>query len=148
MSGFPPPAAGTGAWTSGLCGCFSDCKSCWPAFFCPCVLVGQAAETLDRGNTSCGTAGAIYCWLLHFSAWIPCLLPWIYSCSYRSKLRAAYGLPEKPCADCCVHLCCEPCALSQMYRELKNRGVDPAAGWAVNSEKLTSAPVPMQDMKR
>ena len=70
-------------------------------------------------------AGAIYCALLHAGV---CLLHCLYSCSYRRKLRAAYGLPAKPCADGCVHCFCEPCALSQMYRELKNRGADPADG--------------------
>ena len=70
-------------------------------------------------------AGAIYCALLHAGV---CLLHCLYSCSYRRKLRAAYGLPAEPCADGCVHCFCEPCALSQMYRELKNRGADPADG--------------------
>ena len=70
-------------------------------------------------------AGAIYCGLQHAGL---CLLHCLYSCSYRRKLRAAYGLPAEPCADGCVHCFCEPCALSQMYRELKNRGADPADG--------------------
>ena len=46
----------------------------------------------------------------------------LYSCFYRYKLRKAYELAEKPCADCCVHLFCDPCALCQEYRELHNRG--------------------------
>ncbi|CAL4940998.1 unnamed protein product [Urochloa decumbens] len=122
MSDYPPPP---GTWTTGLCGCFSDCKSCCLAFFCPCVAFGQVAETVDKGVTSCGLAGAIYCVLLHAGL---CLLHCLYSCSYRRKLRAAYGLPAEPCADGCVHWFCEPCALAQMYRELKNRGADPADG--------------------
>jgi hypothetical protein len=69
-------------------------------------------------------AGAIYCVLLHAGGLLQCL----YSCSYRRKLRAAYGLPAEPCGDGCVHCFCEPCALAQMYRELKNRGTDPADG--------------------
>ncbi|KAG2550026.1 cell number regulator 4-like [Panicum virgatum] len=136
MSGYPPPP---GAWTTGLCGCCSDCKSCCLAFFCPCVAFGQVAETLDKGSTSCGMAGAIYCALQHAGL---CLLHCLYSCSYRGKLRAAYGLPAEPCADGCVHCFCEPCALSQMYRELKNRCADPADGWEVNSQKMATAPVP------
>ncbi|KAF8689313.1 hypothetical protein HU200_042109 [Digitaria exilis] len=83
------------------------------SFFCPCVAFGQVAETIDKGVTL----------LLHAGV---CLLHCIYSCSYRRKLRALYGLPAEPCADGCVHCFCEPCALSQMYRELKNRGADPA----------------------
>jgi hypothetical protein len=30
--------------------------------------------------------------------------------------------------DCLVHFCCETCALSQEYRELKNRGFDMGIG--------------------
>ncbi|CAL4915946.1 unnamed protein product [Urochloa decumbens] len=142
MSDYPPPP---GSWTTGLCGCFSDCKSCCLAFFCPCVAFGQVAETLDKGATSCCMAGAIYCVLLHAGV---CLLHCLYSCSYRRKLRAAYGLAAEPCADGCVHYFCEPCALAQMYRELKNRGADPADGWEANSQKMAMAPVPMQGMTR
>jgi hypothetical protein len=52
----------------------------------------------------------------------------LYSCCYRSRLRGQYALKEKPCADCCVHWFCEPCALCQEYRELKNRGYDMSIG--------------------
>ncbi|XP_066343526.1 cell number regulator 4-like [Miscanthus floridulus] len=142
--GYPPPA---GAWTTGLCGCFSDCKSCCLSFFCPCIPFGQVAEVLDKGVTSCGLAGLIYCLLLHAGVvLVPCHC--LYTCTYRRKLRAAYGLPPEPCGDCCVHFWCRPCALSQMYRELKNRGADPADGWEALSKKMTTAPVPMQDMTR
>ncbi|ONM62335.1 cell number regulator 4 isoform X1 [Zea mays] len=144
MSTYPPP---TGEWTTGLCGCFSDCKSCCLSFLCPCIPFGQVAEVLDKGMTSCGLAGLLYCLLLHAGvAVVPCHC--IYTCTYRRKLRAAYDLPPEPCADCCVHMWCGPCAISQMYRELKNRGADPAMGWEVLSKKTTMAPVPMQDMTR
>uniref|UniRef100_A0A0E0E2D7 Uncharacterized protein n=1 Tax=Oryza meridionalis TaxID=40149 RepID=A0A0E0E2D7_9ORYZ len=48
--------------------------------------------------------------------------------SYRQKLRATFGMAPEPCADCCLQLFCDRCSLSQMYRELKNRGVNPANG--------------------
>ncbi|XP_008646745.1 cell number regulator 4 isoform X3 [Zea mays] len=117
------------------------------SFLCPCIPFGQVAEVLDKGMTSCGLAGLLYCLLLHAGvAVVPCHC--IYTCTYRRKLRAAYDLPPEPCADCCVHMWCGPCAISQMYRELKNRGADPAMGWEVLSKKTTMAPVPMQDMTR
>ncbi|XP_059075072.1 cell number regulator 2-like [Cryptomeria japonica] len=31
--------------------------------------------------------------------------------------------------DCCVHMCCERCAVSQEHSELKQRGLNPSAGW-------------------
>ena len=53
---------------------------------------------------------------------------YIYTCTYRAKLRAHYSLPPKPGPDICVHCCCFFCALCQEYRELKNRGLDPEGG--------------------
>ncbi|KAJ1296013.1 hypothetical protein BS78_01G266400 [Paspalum vaginatum] len=115
------------------------------SFFCPCFAVGQVAEVIDKGATSCGLACLIYFALMNIGAG---LIQCLYSCSYRRKLRAAYGLPQEPCGDGCFHCCCEPCAIAQMYRELKNRGADPADGWEAHSWKMTMAPVPMQDMRR
>jgi len=71
----------------------------------------------------CTCNGAIYATLLSLSG-LACL----YSCYYRSKMRAQYELPEAPCMDCLVHFCCETCALCQEYRELKNRGFDLSIG--------------------
>lgn len=52
----------------------------------------------------------------------------LYSCLYRSKLRAEYDLDEGECPDILVHCCCEHLALCQEYRELKNRGFDLGIG--------------------
>jgi hypothetical protein len=83
------------------------------------------AEIVDSGATSCGTAGALYALLTYFTG-----CQWIYSCTYRAKMRAQFGLPDTPC---CVHFCCEPCALCQQYKELKARGFDPVIGWDLNA---------------
>ncbi|CAN6363360.1 unnamed protein product [Urochloa humidicola] len=144
VMGTPVPAAGIAAapgnaaaanrWTYGLFTCCGDygvcCLTCW----CPCVTFGRVAETVDRGGTSCLAAGAVY-------ELLACLTGchWIYSCTYRSKLRDQFGIPESTCCDCCVHFCCEPCALCQHYRELKARGFDPALGWDRNAQRLAGA---------
>jgi len=52
----------------------------------------------------------------------------LYSCLYRSKLRAEYDVDEGECPDFLVHCCCEHLALCQEYRELKNRGFDLGIG--------------------
>ncbi|KAL5223678.1 hypothetical protein ABZP36_010317 [Zizania latifolia] len=104
--------AGSG-WTTGLCDCSDDCNSLCLACWCPCIPFGQIAEIVDRGTSSWALSAAATC-------------QWVYSCAYRAKLRAAYGLPETPCSDCLVHFCCQACSIAQMYRELKNRGIDPA----------------------
>ncbi|KAI3412727.1 uncharacterized protein J3R85_016982 [Psidium guajava] len=43
-------------------------------------------------------------------------------------LRHRFNLIESPAPDWISHFFCECCALSQEYRELKNRGLDPSIG--------------------
>ncbi|XP_071739275.1 protein PLANT CADMIUM RESISTANCE 2-like [Rutidosis leptorrhynchoides] len=119
-----------GHWSSGLCDCFSDVSNCCLTCWCPCIPFGQIAEIADKGTTSCAVHGTLYTVLLIFTG-----CQWIYSCMYRSKMRQQYMLPEEPCNDCCVHFCCEPCALCQQYRELKHRGFDMSLGWHGNMER-------------
>ncbi|OEL30226.1 Protein PLANT CADMIUM RESISTANCE 3 [Dichanthelium oligosanthes] len=123
------PAAG--AWSSGLCDCCDDAGGCCLTFFCPCITFGRIAGIVDQGATSCCVSGTLY-FLLSAVTGLGCL----YSCCYRSRLRSQYGLTEKPCADCCVHFCCEACALCQEYRELKARGFDMSIGWQGNMERM------------
>uniref|UniRef100_A0A803LAT4 Uncharacterized protein n=1 Tax=Chenopodium quinoa TaxID=63459 RepID=A0A803LAT4_CHEQI len=102
-----------GEFSSGLCDCFSDC------------------------SLSCGVSGALYSLLLAFTG-----CQWIYSCAYRSKLKAQLGMPENSCGDCCTHFWCEACALCQEYRELQHRGYDLALGWQGNVERQNQGMVP------
>jgi Cys-rich protein (TIGR01571 family) len=104
--------------------------TCW----CPCITFGRVAEMVDRGSTSCGASGALYA-LLAMVTGCQC----IYSCTYRGKMRAQYGLADAACGDCCVHCWCESCALCQEYRELVARGYDPKLGWHLNVERGAAA---------
>ncbi|AES90189.2 putative PLAC8 motif-containing protein [Medicago truncatula] len=113
----------THQWSTRLCRCLDDPGICLVTCFCPCVTFGMIAEIVDKGNSTCTCDGTIYGALLAVTG-LACL----YSCYYRSKLRAQYDLPEAPCMDCLVHFCCETCALCQEYRELKNRGYDLSIG--------------------
>ncbi|CAA2974048.1 PLANT CADMIUM RESISTANCE 2-like [Olea europaea subsp. europaea] len=119
-----------GRWSTGLCHCCHDLSSCCLTCWCPCVTFGRIAEIVDRGSTSCGVSGVLYSIMLCLTG-CSCL----YSCFYRSKLRGQYFLDESPCTDCCVHCCCETCALCQEYRELKNQGFDMSIGWHGNMER-------------
>ncbi|KAL5726265.1 hypothetical protein ACHQM5_009320 [Ranunculus cassubicifolius] len=137
-------------WTTGLFGCFDDMPNCLITALCPCVTFGQIAEISERGMTTCFSAGCIYCLILGFLG-CPCF----YSCCFRSKLRMIFTLPEAPCADCFVHTFCEYCALCQEYRELKNRGADPNAGWQAYAQKVNQnqgvpmmSPIIAQSMMR
>uniref|UniRef100_A0A0A9C621 Uncharacterized protein n=1 Tax=Arundo donax TaxID=35708 RepID=A0A0A9C621_ARUDO len=131
------PVGGPGAanqWSSGLFDCFDDCGLCCLTWWCPCITFGRIAEIVDRGATSCGTSGALYALLMYLTG-----CQWIYSCTYRAKMRAQFNLPDSPCCDCCVHFCCEACALCQQYKELKARGYDPDLGWQLNMDRNAGA---------
>ncbi|GMH23328.1 hypothetical protein Nepgr_025171 [Nepenthes gracilis] len=129
---YPPPpqyqARGAqGQWSTGLCDCCSDAPLCCLTCFCPCITFGRIAEIVDKGTTSCGLSGTLYTLLLAFTG-----CQFIYSCSYRSKIKQQYGIPGGGCGDCCTHCCCECCALTQEYRELQHRGFEPSLGWQGN----------------
>ncbi|PRQ40400.1 putative PLAC8 motif-containing protein [Rosa chinensis] len=117
-------------WSTDLCDCCDDLSSCCLTCWCPCITFGRIAEIVDRGSSSCGVSGILYSLML-------CLMgcSCLYSCFYRSRLRGQYFLEEKPCADCCVHFCCEVCALCQEYRHLQNQGFDMSIGWYGNVHK-------------
>ncbi|KAG0489184.1 hypothetical protein HPP92_007995 [Vanilla planifolia] len=118
------------AWSTGLCNCCDDKSICCLTCCCPCITFGKIAGIVDRGSSSCGTSSALYA-LICVMTGGHC----IYSCFYRSKMRAQYSLREAPCTDCIVHCCCEPCALCQEYRELKRRGFNMRIGWQANMER-------------
>ncbi|PPS00092.1 hypothetical protein GOBAR_AA20573 [Gossypium barbadense] len=131
-------------WSAGFCDCCSDLKTCCISYWCPCITFGQIAEIVDKGSTSCGASGALYT-LIMFVTGCGCL----YSCCYRSKLRKQYNLKGGNCGDCMRHFCCEPCALTQEYRELQNRGFDMSIGWHANVEKNPGlAMAPATNMRR
>ncbi|CAL5419140.1 unnamed protein product [Camellia sinensis] len=97
-----------GEWSSGLCDCVATA-------FLPCVTMGKIAHMVDRG-----TIYMIYIAL----GYAGCAS--MYGCTYRTKLRGLFGLPEGSIPDGLVHCLCCFCALCQDYRELKNRGADPS----------------------
>ncbi|XP_022856318.1 protein PLANT CADMIUM RESISTANCE 2-like [Olea europaea var. sylvestris] len=132
----PPNAPSAfGEWSTGLCNCVSDVSNCCVTFWC-CKTIGQIAEIIDKGSTSCKASAAIYT-LVALVTGCTC----IYSRFYRSRMGKQYMLSGDPCADCLVHFCCENCALCQEYRELKNRGFDMSLGWHGNVGKQNPATI-------
>ncbi|KAL5705759.1 hypothetical protein ACHQM5_024017 [Ranunculus cassubicifolius] len=132
-------------WSTGLCHCCDDPANCFITACCPCITFGQISELVDHGAHTCAYTGTIYGIL------VPTGLASLYSCSYRSRLRAQFNLKEDPCADCLVHFCCEVCSLCQEYRELRNRGFDMGIGYQANMERsgiTTAAPQVEMEMRR
>ncbi|KAF8011338.1 hypothetical protein BT93_J1825 [Corymbia citriodora subsp. variegata] len=126
-----PPASPPSPWTTGLFDCMDDPLNAVVAWCFPCITFGQIAEIVDRGSTSCAMSGLLYGGI-QFLIGCPCLL----SCTYRTKLRSHFNLIESPAPDWITHFFCECCALSQEYRELKNRGLDPSIGWQGNAATM------------
>ncbi|KAK5842441.1 hypothetical protein PVK06_004797 [Gossypium arboreum] len=121
-------------WSAGFCDCCSDLKTCCISYWCPCITFGQIAEIVDKGSTSCGASGALYT-----------LIMFVTGCGKQ------YNLKGGNCGDCMRHFCCEPCALTQEYRELQNRGFDMSIGWHANVEKnpgLAMAPAVEKGMSK
>ncbi|KAJ4874587.1 Protein PLANT CADMIUM RESISTANCE 12 [Raphanus sativus] len=118
-----------GLWTTGLCDCHEDCHICVQTAIVPCVSFARNTEIVNRGTTPCINAGLIHLAL----GFVGCC--WLYAFPSRSRLREHFALPEEPCSDYWVHICCTPCAICQESRELKNQGADPSLGWVSNIEK-------------
>ncbi|KAH1074452.1 hypothetical protein J1N35_026780 [Gossypium stocksii] len=118
----------TGSWTTGLFDCMEDPTNALITALFPCVTFGQIADVLDNGHTNCATSGIVY-------AVAPCFV----SGPYRKKLRQRFGLIEAPASDRIIHSMFEPCALCQEYRELNNRGINPALGYHGNLSKQQTA---------
>ncbi|KAL3719412.1 hypothetical protein ACJRO7_004383 [Eucalyptus globulus] len=126
-----PPSAPPSPWTMKLFDCMDDPLIAVVACCFPCVTFGQIAEIVDRGSTSCGTSMLLYGGI-QFLIGCPCLL----SCTCRTKLRNRFNLIKSPAPDCITHFFCECCALSEGYRELKNRGLDPSIDWQGNAANM------------
>ncbi|MED6173415.1 hypothetical protein PIB30_059089 [Stylosanthes scabra] len=132
IGGYPSSSP---VWSAKFCGCGGDAETCLITCCLPCVTFGQIAEIVDEGKSSCAGQGCVYGLLMMVSC------HWLYSCVYREKLRKKYGLAAEPCCDCCVHFCCDPCALCQEHQELKFRGHDPSKGW-IGPPIINQPPMP------
>ncbi|XP_033739644.1 placenta-specific gene 8 protein-like [Pecten maximus] len=98
------PIHGHRDWSSGLCGCFSDCGSCLMTCLClPCMECRNASRLGEF-----------------------CCLP--YCCpgatiAMRARLRTLGGIQGSICKDVCALACCPMCSVCQMSRELDNMGL-------------------------
>ncbi|CAK9161501.1 unnamed protein product [Ilex paraguariensis] len=111
-------------WSTGLFDCDQHQTNAVMTAFLPCVTFGQIAEVLDEGELTCPLGSFIYVLMM------PALCSqWIMGSKYRTKLRKKYKLVEAPYEDVISHFFCPCCSLCQEFRELKNRGLDPALGW-------------------
>jgi hypothetical protein len=129
---FPPSP-----FCTGLC-----VSCCYPCAYGQLVEMLKNPQGTSSGPTGdCGACMSLYC----VSVCCPCLT-WAVSMGTRTGLRTKFDLKvcvlksmsvltlqtdsrhplarvecvqAEPCGDCCVHFCCEPCAICQERREIK-----------------------------
>ncbi|XP_043936718.1 cornifelin homolog B-like isoform X2 [Protopterus annectens] len=89
------------SWKSNLFNCLDDMHLCLFGAFCECCLASRLAMLY----------GDCFC--------LPCLPGAM--CALRSAMRERFQIPGTVCNDYCTVLCCFPCSLCQMARELQER---------------------------
>jgi len=135
-------------------GCCSDMGLCCLASFCAPCAYGQLVNRIKTGYPGdfCGDTGACASFLgLSFIPYVGGLVAAAYSAQTRTEIRTAYRLPETPCNDVCVHVCCLPWALFQETKEVTARqrdgqGVPASPRYAV--QPMTAAPTQGVSMAR
>ncbi|XP_052243357.1 uncharacterized protein LOC127853152 isoform X2 [Dreissena polymorpha] len=91
-------------WSSGLCGCFSDCASTCKVM---CCFQATLCDLSTRTGDCCCTA-------LCMPAYLP---------AYRARIRTMGGIQGDICYDILAIGCCSELALCQMMRELDAMGL-------------------------
>lgn len=104
------PKSANGEFSRGLFSCTEDCGTCLLACCCPCIVYGQNHQTAFK-KEGCFADALVYC-LLSYVFCTPCL-----AASGRGNIRAVRGIEGGFLGDCCTHLCCGPCALTQEKKE-------------------------------
>ena len=105
-------------WSTGLCGCFSDCDTCCISFLIPCWQFGINSQELGLGtfcdSTSVVPNTLLYCMCIPFLGMAHTL-----ATVQRSEVRDKYGISGSLLGDFCASLFCLPCTLSQVSREIR-----------------------------
>ncbi|XP_031553782.1 placenta-specific gene 8 protein-like [Actinia tenebrosa] len=86
-------------WSTGLCGCFDDCGTCWYSVFCHKNVLCEISQRLGEGRCF------VCC----------CPFPLL---SLRIKFRAQQNIKGSLCNDHLTVQYCYLCALCQLAREI------------------------------
>ncbi|XP_072050619.1 cornifelin homolog A-like [Amphiura filiformis] len=86
-------------WNTNICACFDDIPSCLLSFLCgpfyQCHLASRMGENCCVPY--CVQGGVI---------------------AMRTKIRTENHIQGSICGDCCTLMCCGPCAVAQLKREM------------------------------
>jgi Cys-rich protein (TIGR01571 family) len=109
-------------WSSGLCACCVG-QNPNPGFFCTslcCGFVAQGVLLQDAGLVKSWAYPTIAYGLMDaFTGGALTLLAFV---SLRSNMGAALHRKEGICTTYLTSMCCYPCAMSQVHRDIYDRG--------------------------
>jgi len=113
-----PPAGGTAAWSSGLCGALADPVPCAATCCLPCWTVPRTMSAMD-GRTCEG----------HFLSQLIlnacCCLGLVQKAKVRSDYRSRHGIAGSAVSDLLLTICCLPCATCQEASDVSLRRGQP-----------------------
>ena len=118
MSNAVQVIGGNPEFTTGIFGCFSDITGCLDIMVCYPCMVGRQCEAVNGNSNTPNTMWClgtlVVCWFFPplDMAIVPCL---------RTKLRDRHGINGGCCGDWICGVCCAPCAMCQISRELTIR---------------------------
>ncbi|XP_069781577.1 placenta associated 8, tandem duplicate 2 [Narcine bancroftii] len=92
-----PASVGQTNWSTGLCSCCDDVGVCCCGIFCTICLGCQIAGNMNE-CCLCGTSMAM-----------------------RTLVRTKYNITGTLCKDWLITMCCLPCSLCQIKREINIR---------------------------
>nr|CAB3231991.1 cornifelin homolog B-like [Phallusia mammillata] len=99
-------------WSTGLCDCFQDVKSCLCSFICGNFYYATLATRMGE-NCCVGCSG-------YGAGCVPG-----GHMAMRSRLRGTHGIQGTICDDCIMASFCLPCAMCQLSREMDKLGYSP-----------------------
>lgn len=108
-------------WSSGLCACCTG-PNPNPGFFCTslcCGFLSQGVLLQDAGLERSWVYPAVAYGLM--DAFTGGMLPMLAFISLRSNMSTALNRQEGVCTTATLSLCCYPCAVSQVHRDLYDR---------------------------
>jgi Cys-rich protein (TIGR01571 family) len=127
-------------WSTGLCGCFSDCPGCLDGLCCsPCQ---QSRQYNVLVNNTYGVNPLVCCTICVVDGSMGGIGTLAMNWHMRQELRKRYWLEGSETGDVLMSCCCGPCSTCQVYRELSAQGAWPQAYCANEAPRISSASPP------
>ena len=131
-------------YNTGLCDCTLDCSSCMEAWCCRWCQFGHQYDMIfvQQPQMNIAVCCGAFCEVM----WTGCgslFASWYL----RAEARRKYNIVADDCNEFLIAICCVPCSIAQVYREMSIRGFWPG-GVCVSAPFVlpTIAAPPQQQM--